>query len=167
MADQDPTQGPGGPGPGGPGGGGQPSEEELRAALEEQMRQVTVDDLILQTAASLVNLTARRIAKPDEKDLAQGKRGIDAITALEPFIEGEQAGQVRQALSELQMLYAREARGGDAAEGEGGEGETGGAPGGEGGESPPPRQDRRAPDPGAPRRGAEPPPRLWTPPGTG
>ncbi len=77
------------------------------------MRQVTVDDLILQTVASLVNLTARRIAKPDERDLEQGKRGIDAITALAPFITGEQSDQVRQALSELQMLYAREARGGE------------------------------------------------------
>src|SRR5688500_1444510 len=105
MADQDPAQAAGGS------PGEAPSEEELRAALEEQMRQVTVDDLILQTAASLVNLTARRIAKPDERDLEQGKRGIDAITALAPFIQGEQAGQVRQALSELQMLYAREARG--------------------------------------------------------
>jgi hypothetical protein len=147
MADQEPTQAAGGP------GGAQPSEEELRAALEEQMRQVTVDDLILQTAASLVNLTARRIAKPDEQDLDQGKRGIEAIAALAPFIQGEQAGQVRQALSELQMLYAREARGG---EGGGDEGGGGGAepeePTGEGeSASPPPAQQ---------------PPRLWTPRGS-
>ena len=159
MADEDPTQAaPGGP----PGGGAQPSEEELRAALEEQMRQVTVDDLILQTAASLVNLTARRIAKPDEQDLAQGKRGIDALTALAPFITGEQAGQVRQALSELQMLYAREARGG---EGDGGEG---GGPGPEqpapegGSPTPPPAPGPQSPRPG----GNEPPPRLWTPRGS-
>ena len=153
MEGHDPTQGPGGP-------GGQPTEEEMRAALEEQMRQVTVDDLILQTAASLVNLTARRIAKPDERDLAQGKRGIDAIRALAPFIEGEQAGQVRQALSELQMLYAREASG------EGDEGGTG--EGGDGPEEPPaggpPPQQPPPPGPQPPRRGGpEPPPRLWTP----
>ena len=153
----DPTQPPGGP--------GAPSEEELRAALEEQMRQVTVDDLILQTAASLVNLTARRIAKPDEQDLDQGKRGIDAIRALAPFIEGEQAGQVRQALSELQMLYAREAsgaeEGGDGAEGDDPADGSGGSGGpGPGPQGPPP--GGQPPRPG----GAEPPPRLWTPRGS-
>ena len=171
MAASDPTQPPGGPG--GPGGSGQPSEEELRAALEEQMRQVKVDDLILQTVASLVNLTARRIAKPDERDLEQGKRGIEAITALAPFVEGEQAGQVRQALSELQMLYAREARGGGGEEG-GSEGEGGGPGSGGGGpeqpspegESPPPPR-QPPPGPQGPRPGgAEPPPRLWTPRGS-
>ena len=139
------------------------------------MRQVRVDDLILQTVASLVNLTARRIAKPDERDLDQGKRGIEAITALAPFVEGEQAGQVRQALSELQMLYAREARGGGDGEG-GSEGEGGGPESGEvggpgqpapEGESPAPPQREPAPGPQGPRPGgAEPPPRLWTPRGS-
>ena len=130
------------------------------------MRQVTVDDLILQTVASLVNLTARRIAKPDERDLEQGKRGIDAITALAPFIEGEQAGQVRQALSELQMLYAREARGGEGGGGEGGgPAPSSPAPSPEG-ESPPPGRAVTA-GPQAPRPGGtEPPPRLWTPRGS-
>jgi hypothetical protein len=164
MASEDQTQGPGGP------AAGQPSEEELRAALEEQMRQVTVDDLILQTAASLVNLTARRIAKPDEKDLEQGRRGIEAITALAPFIEGEQADQVRQALSELQMLYAREARGGGDEGGDEGEGGGAGAeqPAGTGEpQQPQPPPGPPPPGPQQPRPGgAEPPPRLWTPRGS-
>jgi hypothetical protein len=136
------------------------------------MRQVKVDDLILQTVASLVNLTARRIAKPDERDLDQGKRGIEAITALAPFVEGEQAGQVRQALSELQMLFAREARGEGDDEG-GSEGEGGGPGSGGGPEQPSPQGEsaspRREPGPGpqGPRPGgAEPPPRLWTPRGS-
>jgi hypothetical protein len=139
----------------------------MRRALEEQMRQVTVDDLILQTVASLVNLTARRIAKPDERDLQQGQRGIDAIRALAGFVEGEQGGQVRQALSELQMLYAREARGeeGGGSEGGGdGPGEDPPAGGGGSGGAEPPRPQQ--PPAGAARPGpggAEPPPRLWTP----
>ena len=105
-------------GPGGPEGPGEqgrsPSEEEVRAALEEQMRQLRVEDLVLQSVASLINLTARRIAKEDERDLAQAKIGIEAIRALSGLLPEEAAGQVRQALSELQMLYAREAGGGDA-----------------------------------------------------
>lgn len=49
-------------------GGGQPSEEEMRARIEEQLKQVRVQDLLVESTASLVNLTARRIAKQDEQD---------------------------------------------------------------------------------------------------
>ncbi len=127
--------------------GAAPSEEEMREALEEQLRKVRVEDLLLQSVASIINLTARRIAKEDERDLGQAKTGIDAIAALAELLPEEAAKQVRNALSELQVLYAQ------AAGGEGG----GGEPGGEGppGGGPPP------PPEGGP--GREPPPRLWTP----
>ena len=39
----------------------EPTEEELRAAFEEQMRQIRVEDVILQTVATLVNLAGRRL----------------------------------------------------------------------------------------------------------
>src|SRR3712207_2008130 len=88
----------------------QPSEEELRAHLEEQLRQVRVEDLLVESAASIVNLTVRRIAKPDEQDLEQARVGIEAVRALVDLVEGEVAGQIRSALSDLQLLYARAAR---------------------------------------------------------
>lgn len=140
-------------------GAGAPSEEELRAALEEQMRKVRVEDLLIQSVASLVNLSARRIAKEDERDLAQAKVGIDAVRALVDLLPEEAAREVRNALSDLQMLYARTA-------GEGAEGPEEGAPK----QAPAPEGEGagEAPQPGAgPRRGGEPPPRLWTPPGSG
>ena len=58
-----------------------------------------------------MNLTARRIAKPDEQDLEQARVGIEAVRALVDLIEGEVAGQIRGALSELQILYARASKG--------------------------------------------------------
>jgi hypothetical protein len=94
-----------------PTGGGQPSEEELRARIEEQLRQVRVQDLLVESAASIVNLTARRIAKPDEQDLEQARVGIEAVRALVDLIDGEVQGQIRGALSELQLLYARASKG--------------------------------------------------------
>jgi hypothetical protein len=123
-----------------PGPEGQPSEEELRARLEEQLRRVRVQDLLVESAASIINLSARRIAKADERDLEQGRIGIEAVSRLIDLIEGEVAGQIRSALSELQLLYARESQGGGEG-GEGGSGEGGGAggPGGSGGEEPPRR----------------------------
>ncbi|HEY8467849.1 MAG TPA: hypothetical protein VIL04_13715 [Solirubrobacterales bacterium] len=132
---------------------GQPSQEELRARLEEQLRRVRVQDLLVESAASIINLSARRIAKADERDLEQGRIGIEAVRRLLELIEGEVADQIRSALSELQLLYAREARGGG---GEGGSGEGGGAGGsgssGEGPSQPPPSS-----------RGGGPASGLWVP----
>jgi hypothetical protein len=123
----------------------QPSEEELRAHLEEQLRQVRVEDLLVESAASIVNLTVRRIAKPDEQDLEQARVGIEAVRALVDLVEGEVAGQIRSALSDLQILYARASRG-EPLEGPAGE---------EPSETPEPPQSQP--------QSQEPPPRLWTP----
>ena len=141
--------------------GAQPSEEELRARFEEELRKVRVQDLLLQSVASLVNLTARRIAKDDERDLEQARIGIEAVKALAELLDPEPREQVRSALSELQMLYAQTARG--AA---GGEDDDPGEGGGEAAAGP------AKPDPapgaaGAPRPDApERPSGLWTPRGT-
>ena len=129
----------------------QPTEEELRAHLEEQLRQVRVQDLLVESAASIVNLTVRRIAKPDEQDLEQARVGIEAVRALVDLLEGEVAGQIRSALSDLQMLYARASRG-EPLEGPGDEGPPEGGSGEAAGPPPPPGPSQ-----------AQPPPKLWTP----
>jgi hypothetical protein len=87
----------------------QPSEEELRAQLEEEIRKVRVEDVVLQSAVSILNLSARRIAKDDERDLDQAKVGIDAARALVELVNPEAQPQLRQAISELQVLYAKHA----------------------------------------------------------
>ena len=89
---------------------GQPSEEELRAALEEQMRRITVQDVLLQTVVTLVNLAGRRLTVEEEKDLEQAKLGIEAVRALLPLCPQDQVEPVREALSQLQMIFAREAQ---------------------------------------------------------
>lgn len=133
----------------------QPTEEELRARIEEQLSQVRVQDLLLDSVASIVNLTARRIAKEDERDLEQAQVGIEAVRALVDLLETEVADQVRTALAELQLLYARAARG----EPLGGEGEQPGPAPAEAAEPTPPPPGP-APSAGG---GPEPPPKLWTP----
>jgi hypothetical protein len=97
-------------------GQGQPSEEELRAALEEQMRRITVQDVLLQTVVTLVNLSGRRLTVEEEKDLEQARLGIEAVRALLPLCPEDQVEPVREALSQLQMIFAREAQGGGQAE---------------------------------------------------
>jgi hypothetical protein len=131
-----------------PAGGpqGQPSEEELRQRLEEELRTLRVQDVLLQSVVSLINLTSRRIAKEDERDLEQARVGIEAVRALVDLLDDEPAAQVRNALSELQVAYAK------------GAGES---PGGEpaGGET----EGEARPQPEPPRTERKPPPGLWTP----
>jgi hypothetical protein len=117
-------------------------QEELQRRLEEQLRKVRVQDLLLESVVSILNLAARRIGKEDERDLEQARVGIEAVRAVLDLIDPEPRQQVREALSQVQMLYAREAKGG------GGEPEGGAAD-----------QPDEAPK-------VERPSGLWTPPGT-
>jgi hypothetical protein len=105
---------------------GQMSEEEARAQLEEEIRKVRVEDVVLQSVVSILNLSARRIAKDDERDLEQAKVGIDAGRALVDLVNPEAQPQLRQAISELQVLYAKHAGEEPADEGEEGGGEPSG-----------------------------------------
>ena len=93
-------------------------EEQLRAQLEEEMKRITVDDLLVQSVVSLVNLAGRKAGlapgTEDERDLAQVKTAIEAVSALLPLLERDHAEAVRpirDALAQLQMAYAREATG--------------------------------------------------------
>lgn len=123
------------------------SDEEVRAQLEEEIRNVRVEDVVLQSVVSILNLSARRIAKDDERDLEQAKVGIDAARALVDLVRPEAQPQLRQAISELQLLYAKHA--GEGPEG-GEDGESGAEPGAEQGKPERPKGDSG----------------LWTPPGT-
>src|SRR6266511_1173251 len=117
-ADESPAEE--GPAEAAPAGAGRPptseEEQELRRRLEDELRKLRIEDVLLQSVVSLINITSRRIAKPDEQDLDQARVGIDAVRALVDLLDPEPAGQVRQALSELQVAYAREAGGGGSEE---------------------------------------------------
>jgi hypothetical protein len=149
MSEQEPQPSP----EGGPQEAPPASEEELQRRLEEQLRQVRVQDLLLESVASILNLSARRIGKADERDLDQARVGIEAVRAVVDLLEPGPQEQVREALSQVQMLYAREAQGGP--------GEPGGGESSPGGETPPRGGAAERPGPGGER-----PSGLWTPPGS-
>src|SRR3954454_16149166 len=93
------------------------SEEEL-AALEAEMDRISVDDMLLQTLVSLINLGARKagLGGPEgpQADLEQTRQAIEGARALLPLIEarhGDQLAQVREALSRLQMAYVQQSGG--------------------------------------------------------
>lgn len=141
----------------------EPSEEELRAALEEQMRRITVQDVLIQTVVTLINLGGRRLglAGPPEqagdKDLEQARLAIEGARALLPLLPQDQdLGPVRDALSQLQMAYVQEQQGtGGGAQGAEAEGRAA-QPAPESPQQPSPEEAERAKARS----------KIWTPPGT-
>jgi hypothetical protein len=147
---------------GGPGEHSHPSEEELRAQLEEELRRITVRDVLLQTVVTLVNLGGQRLGlapgAEDMRDLDQARLAIEGVRSLLPLVEEqdpEQVRPIREALSQLQLAYAQLAGEGPP---EGGGGPSGPGTAGPGG--PPPERPGPGPQP-PPDRGG-----LWVPPGS-
>ncbi len=89
------------------------SDEELRAAYEAELARIRVDDVLIQTVVSLLNLGARRAGLTGEDadpDWEQVRLAIEGTRALLPLVEpelGPDSKQVRDALSQLQLAFAR------------------------------------------------------------
>jgi hypothetical protein len=118
---------------------GQLSEEQLRAAYEQEIKRVRVEHVLLENVVTMVNLGMRRTGMmpgtEDERDPGQVQLAIDSVRALMPQIEQiapQQVGPIRDAISQLQMAYVQ-SQGGDAAAGQT---ESDGAPQGAGPEPP-------------------------------
>jgi len=124
----------------------EPTEAELREALAK----LRVDDVVMQTVVTLVNLSGSKLtAEGEEKDLEEARKAIEAVRALLPHCTQEELGPVRDALSQLQMMYVRET--GDA-----------------GDEAPaaPDQPEQPQPEQPQPPKREVPPSRIWTPPGS-
>ena len=121
----------------------QPTEEELRAAYEAEIKKLRVEDVLLQTVVSLINLAGRKAGlaegTEDEQDPQQLQKAIDGAMALLPLVEDQlqlqEASQIRQALSQLQMAFAQMTGGAQGGPGVGGP--DAGGPAGPGGASQP------------------------------
>lgn len=135
---------------------GQPTEQELRAAYEAELKKLKVEDVLVQTVVSLLNLGGRKAGlapgTEDERDPEQLRLAIEGARALLPLVEpvlGSDVGQVRDILSQLQIAYASQ-RGEAPA--------TGGEPAQE-----PPKQEgpepAQEPGPGPAQKSG----RLWIP----
>lgn len=100
----------------------QPTEEEMRAALEEELKRVRVEQVVTEATVSILNVAVLRAGlvpgSEGERDLAQTRMGIEAVRALLPLVEqslgAEQARPIRDALSQLQMAYAQAVQAGAA-----------------------------------------------------
>jgi len=91
-----------------------PTEEELRAAYEAEIKKIRVDQILLEHVVTLVNLGMRRTGlaagTEEERDIEQVRTAIDAIRAQLPLLErtaGDKIGPIRDALSQLQLAFVR------------------------------------------------------------
>jgi hypothetical protein len=75
---------------------------------EEQPQLPEVSQVVLSTAVSLVNLAGIRLTEKEHRNPAQAKEAIDAARALLPLCPEDQVGPIKDALSQVQMLYVKE-----------------------------------------------------------
>lgn len=131
------------------------SEEEIRQ-LQAELDRISVDDVLIQTVVTLLNVGARKSGLGDPEapvDLEETQLAIDGARALIPLLEarhGEQLGPIKDMVSQLQMAYAQKA---------------GGQPSAAGGPAPDAAQPAPQQPGGAAQGGGddEPPSRLWIP----
>jgi hypothetical protein len=90
----------------------QPSEEELRERLEEELRRLKVSDVLLQTCYTVSSLGYAKLSgSQEERDLEQARIAIEALRALVPILEGTAAVEVTrdlgQVMANMQLAYAK------------------------------------------------------------
>lgn len=91
-----------------------PTDDELREAYEQQIKQIRVDQLLLENVVTIINLGMRRTGlapgTEDERDLEQVRVAIESVRGVLPVLEStapEQIGPIRDALSQLQMAFVK------------------------------------------------------------
>ena len=92
----------------------QPTEEELRAAYEAEIKKVRVEHILLEQIVTLINIGRRRTGlspgTEDERDPDQVRLAVESVRAMLPLVEQaapEQLAPIREALSQLQLAYVR------------------------------------------------------------
>jgi hypothetical protein len=92
----------------------EPTEEELRAAYEAEVKKLRVEHIVLENVVSLINLGLRRTGlapgTEDERDPEQVRTAVEAVRAVLPLLERtapQQVPQIRDALSQLQLAFVK------------------------------------------------------------
>jgi hypothetical protein len=87
----------------------QPSDdEELLRKVEEQLRDLKVSDMLLQTLYTISSLGWHKLSSAD-RDLEQAKLAIEALRALLPVLADSMPAEVKrdleQMVANMQLAY--------------------------------------------------------------
>jgi hypothetical protein len=89
-----------------------PSDAELLAQVEEELKKLKVSDLLVQMLYTISSLGYRKLSEED-RDLEQARLAIETLTAVLPVLEGTVGDDVlrdfRQVTANLQLAYAEAA----------------------------------------------------------
>jgi hypothetical protein len=92
-------------------------EEELATELADELRRMRVEDVLVSTVITLSSIGYRRLGLTaetrEDRDLAQARLAIDAMSALAPVLEqvapAELIRDLGSSLANLQLAYAKAA----------------------------------------------------------
>jgi hypothetical protein len=86
--------------------------DELAARLEEELRKLTVSDILVQTALTLSSLGFSKLSG-ESPDLAQARTAIEALKAIVPVLGDDVPEQtlrdLNSVVANLQLAYAKAA----------------------------------------------------------
>jgi hypothetical protein len=86
-----------------------PSDEELLRKVEEQLRDLKVSDVLLQTLYTISSLGWHKLSSSD-RDLEQARLAIEALRALLPVLAESMPAEVKrdleQMVANMQLAYA-------------------------------------------------------------
>jgi hypothetical protein len=87
----------------------QPTDEELLRKVEEQLRDLKVSDVLLQTVYTVSSLGWHKLSSSD-RDLEQARLAIEALRALLPVLGDAMPSEARrdmdQMVANMQLAYA-------------------------------------------------------------
>jgi hypothetical protein len=91
-----------------------PTEAELRAAYEAEIKQIRIEQILLENIVTLVNMGMRKTGlipgTEDERDPTQVRLAIEGVRAhlgIVDEIAPDQATPIRDALAQLQMAFVQ------------------------------------------------------------
>lgn len=92
-------------------------QERLAEELVDALRQLKVEDVLIQTLVTVSSIGYRRLGltedTADERDLEQTRLAIEAMNAISPvlerFVPEELVRDFRQSVASLQLAYAKAA----------------------------------------------------------
>ena len=96
-------------------------QEQLAQALAEELKKIRVEDVLVNTLVHVSTIGYRNLGltedSRDEQDLEQTRLAIDTMQALVPVLEGflpeELVNGFEEQVANLQLAYAKAARGDD------------------------------------------------------
>jgi hypothetical protein len=86
----------------------QPSDAELAAQFQEELKRLKVGDILVQTLYTVSSLGYHKLGE-EHRDLEQARLAIESLRALLPVLEGAVAPEIvrdfNQVVANMQLAY--------------------------------------------------------------